>query len=99
MDNSQDNAIEWITNQKMVCVSFSQKKYVNKIMRYLKSHPDEVELVAENKDGSVCAHIPISWVKISPPRKSRELNDEEKAKAAERLKNARAKKNQATDKG
>lgn len=99
MDVSYDNAIEWVVGDKVACVSFYQKKFVNKIKRLEKNFPNDVDIVAENSDGSICAHIPISWVKISPPRKGREFTDEEKALAAERLKNARAKKDQIADEG
>ena len=83
----QENNIEWYTGDDMVTLSFSQKKYVNKIMKHF-DNPD-IQVIAENIDGSICARIPLSWIKISPPRKGREFTDEERAAAAERLKVAR----------
>lgn len=91
MAEIQENNIEWYTGDKVVTLSFSQKKYVSKIQKAAKTHP-EVKILAENSDGSICAHIPLSWVKVSPPRKSRELSEEEKQAAAERLRIAREKK-------
>ena len=91
MDSCQENCIEFLTNQKVMCVSFSQKKWVNRINKLAKDHP-EVEIVAENTDGSVTAHVPISWLKISPKRPGREFTEEEKMAAAERLEKARQKK-------
>ena len=85
-----ENNIEWYTGDKTVTLSFSQKKYVSKILKATKDNPD-IDIVAQNEDGSICAHIPLSWIKISPPRKGREFSDEERAMAAERLKVAREK--------
>lgn len=87
----QDNNIEWYTGDKTVTLSFTQKKYVSKILKYAKTYP-EIDVLAKNSDGSICAHIPLSWVKISPPRKGREFTQEEKEAATERLKIAREKK-------
>lgn len=83
-----ENNIEWYTGDKTVTLSFSQKKYVSKILKAAKDNSD-IDIVAQNEDGSICAHVPLSWIKISPPRKGREFSDEERAMAAERLKVAR----------
>lgn len=92
-DNCIDNCFEWYTGEKRVSVTFSQRKYVNKLKKYAEKYPDEIEIVKENQDGSIFAHIPISWVKFSPPRQGREFTDEERAEAAERMRKAREKKN------
>jgi hypothetical protein len=87
-DTCQENAIEWINGDKEVWVSFSQRKFITKLKKYAKSNSI---YIYENKDGSVYAKIPLSWVKISPPRKGREFSEEEKVEAAERLRIAREK--------
>lgn len=91
MAELQENNVEWYTGDKVATLSFSQRRHVSKIMKYAESHP-EVEIVAKNEDGSICAHIPVSWIKISPPRSGREFTEEEKIQAAERLRIAREKK-------
>ena len=91
MDNCLDNVFEWYTNDKTATVTFSQKKWVTKLKKLMEDHP-EVELVAENEDGSIVAHVPTSWFKFSPPRKGREYTDEEKAAVAARFAEARKKK-------
>ena len=40
----------------------------------------------ENKDGSICAKLPIKYLKISAPRK---VSDEQRQKASERFKKLR----------
>ena len=51
-------------------------------MRYAESRPDEVKLMAENKDGSAYSHVPISYIKVSPPRK---VSEEQREAAGERF--------------
>lgn len=89
MDGCIDNVMEWLTGQKIGSVTFSQKRWVNKIRKYASEFPDDIRIVAENEDGSICAQVPITWFKFSPPRKGREMTDEERAEAAERLRSAR----------
>lgn len=58
--------------------------------KYKHSHSDEVDFV-ENEDGSICGHIPLTWLKVSPPRKVF-LTEEQKRARAEKLQKAREKK-------
>ena len=89
MDNEfwsdQDNNIEFVKDSKRATCTFSQQRYVSKIRKLAAEHPNEVEIVAENKN-SIVAHIPVSYVKISPPR---QMSDEQRQAAGERLKAAR----------
>lgn len=86
MDNEfwsdQDNNIEFVKDSKRATCTFSQQRYVSKIRKLAAEYPDEVQIVAENKN-SIVAHIPVSYVKISPPRK---VSDEQKQAASERFK-------------
>lgn len=51
-------------------------------MRYAERRSDEVRVMAENEDGSAFFHIPISYIKVSPPRK---VSEEQKQAAGERF--------------
>ena len=61
---------------------------------------DEFKYLVENPDGSVCAKLPLKWIKISPTkRNSRIYTEEEKRKAAQakehiRKRKAKEKKNE-----
>ena len=79
-----ENVIEFLRNQKTATVSFSQPRYVNRIRDLAKNNPDDVEICAENEDGSITAHIPTSWVRIIPPRKV-DMSEERKEELRERL--------------
>ena len=75
--------IEWIKGNDYAGVTVpSGTALKSKLMRYAQERPDEVKLMAENKDGSAFFHIPISYVKVSPPRK---VSEEQKKAAGERL--------------
>lgn len=65
MDRLQENLIEWITGSKVATVTFSQKKYINRIKKMAEKYPESVIIEAENDDGSVTAHIPIKAVHLT----------------------------------
>lgn len=89
-DNMNEIAIEWEKGREKATISaYNNSKLKGKIMKYVVSHPNDVD-VYENKDGSIVAHVPTKWVKVSPPRNV----SEEQAKAAgERLRKMRENKN------
>lgn len=62
-----DNVIEFIKDSERATVTFSQGRHKTRIRKLAKNYPAECQIVAENKDGSLCAHIPTAWVRISPP--------------------------------
>lgn len=82
-----ENVIEWITGDDTIAVTVSQKKFVNKIRR-LSLTDENVVILASNKDGSIFAHLPISYLKLSPKRKDN-VSVERKAELAERLRQYR----------
>lgn len=63
-----ENTIEFEKDGKTATLSLSQGRYKSRIRELAKSHPEECEIVVDNKDGSMCAHVPVAWVKITPPR-------------------------------
>lgn len=81
MKELHDNVIEFFTEEKTATLSLHKKKYVNRIKKLAESRAEEVEL-AENSDGTICATIPLKWIKISP---SRQLTEEQREKIHLRL--------------
>lgn len=65
MDRLKENLIEWITGSDTATVTFSQKKYINRVRRLLQKCPWAGEIVAENEDGSITAHISLRAVHIT----------------------------------
>ena len=84
--NNNENCVEFLNNQKTMTVSFCSQKWITKIKKLSQSNPDDVEIIAENKDGSICARLLIKYLKISTPRK---VSDEQRQKASERFKKLR----------
>lgn len=66
-------------------IDFSSTDYVwcKRILALKNKHPDLIEIKTINKDGSVVAKIPLSFLKISPPR-TLSMTDEQKEAQRER---------------
>ena len=79
-------ALNFLNNQHSITVSFCMQKWINKVKKLKEEHPDDVKILAENEDGSICARLPIKYLKISAPRK---VSDEQRQAASERFKKLR----------
>lgn len=77
-----ENAIEFVKDNDRATVSFSQGRYITRIRKLAAERPEECEIVAENKDVSICAHIPVMWIRINP---SIELSEEQRQRKAETM--------------
>ena len=86
-----ENVIEFLNGQKRATVTLSQGRYKTKVEKLAKERPDECKILARNLDGTILAHVPTSWVKISPPRKV-EMSENRKEELRKQLANARNKK-------
>ena len=63
-----ENVIEWVKDGKQATLSLSQRRTITRIKELAESYPKECQVLAENKDGSVYAHIPVKWIRINPRR-------------------------------
>lgn len=54
----------------------------SKLLKYAESRPEEVNHVVVNKDGSMVCHVPVSYIKVSPPR---QVSAEQREAARERF--------------
>ena len=87
MDGCNENVIEFMTNDTRATLSFSQGRYKSVIRKLAEKHPEDCRIIADNKDGSICAHVPVSWLRISPPR---QYTEEQRQQMGERLKQNRS---------
>lgn len=71
-----ENVIEWEKDSKQVTVTLSQKSMISKIKKLAEARPEECQIIAENKDNSIVAHVPRKWIKISPPKEVSEKQKE-----------------------
>lgn len=84
--NNNENCIEFLNNQHSITVSFCMLKWINKVKKLKEEYPDDVKIIAENKDGSICAKLPVKFLKISAPRK---VSEEQRQAASERFRKLR----------
>ena len=67
-DTNNENVIEFLRDAKTATVCFTQGRLISRIKKLQEQHPEQVKITAENRDGSIVAHIPVKWVKINPPK-------------------------------
>ena len=74
-------------------ITSNEQKWINKINKLAEQRSDEVQIICPpvSNEGYILAHVPKSWMKLSPPR-AVNYTEEQKAVMAERMKNARNKK-------
>ena len=77
-----------MNGQDYFSVDSGEKSVINRVIKLKEQFPDKVEIVTENKDGTITARVPADWIKIRP-KTHRELTDEQREAAAERLRAAR----------
>lgn len=83
-ERNTENMIEWLTGQRHIGVTLTDPTYIRKVKELAKKYPDKVQIKAENKDGSIFAHLPKSALKLSII--TRGMSEEAKEKASERMK-------------
>ena len=74
-----ENGIEFIRDARTATVQFSQGRFKTRIKKLAERYP-ECEILVENPDGVLLAHIPVEWIRINP---GVELTEEQKQKRAE----------------
>lgn len=86
VSDATENVIEFEKYFEKATVSFSKPRYINRIKRLAEKHPKECEIVAISKTSRggevICAHIPVSWVKINPGTK---LTEEQRENCRKRF--------------
>ena len=91
-DNNNENCIEFLSGERSAVVSFTNRKHINRIKKLYEERKDDFKYFHENTDGSICAKIPLKWVKLNPGSKTgRVMTEEQKEAARVRLANAKNK--------
>ena len=91
MENSE-NMIEFISGARTATVTFTNQKHINRIKKLYEERKDDFKYFIENPDGSICAKLPLKWIKINAGSKTgRVMTEEQKEAARIRLANARKK--------
>ena len=82
----KENNIEWITGDSTMSITLTSQRHITKIRKLAERKPDEVKIMT-NKDGSIYATLPLSYLKFNPPK---DLTEEQKKELAKRLKRNRS---------
>lgn len=91
-ERNMENVLEFISGARTVTVSFTNQKHINRIKKLYEERKDDFKYFHENTDGSICAKIPLKWIKINSGSKTgRVMTEEQKEAARIRLANARNK--------
>lgn len=87
MAELNENVIEWLDGDETIAVTLHQKRFVNRVQNLAK-HDKNVEILERNKDGSIFAHLPLSYLKLAPKRRNN-ISVERKAELAEQMRKLR----------
>ena len=91
MENTE-NMVEFISGTRTATVTFTNQKHINRMKKLYEERKDDFKYFKENTDGSICAKIPLKWIRINPGSKEGRIMTEEQKEAARiRLANARKK--------
>lgn len=95
MADFRKTSVEYLNVDEYATFYSGENRWINKIIKLAQERPDEVQIIdyPENNFGHITAHIPKSWLKISPP-KEMNLTEEQRLAAAERMRIARESKQQ-----
>ena len=89
-DTNNENCLEFLSGERYVTVSFTNRKHINRIKKLYEERKEDFKYFVENNDGSVCAKIPLKWIKINAGSKEgRTMTEEQKEAARIRLAKAR----------
>ena len=89
----KETVFETDSDNKFATITTNERKWIAKLNKLVEKRPDEVKIVSRPEDnhGYMLAHVPKSYMKLSPP-KVMTFSDEQRRAAGERLKNSRSKK-------
>ena len=91
-ERNTENVLEFISGTRTATVTFTNQKHINRIKKLYEERKDDFKYFVENPDGSVCAKLPLKWIKINAGSKEgRVMTEEQKEAARIRLANARKK--------
>ena len=91
----RENCIEWIEGDTRVTVTTYRKSFKRKLKAYSEENPEEVQIIKENQDGSICAHIPTYYVRIAPKKRVSEERRQELREQFARYREAKCGKTQS----
>ena len=89
----QEIIVTWTRTDEYANFYTSDPVMIRRMKKLMAQSNGEIKAVREDED-SLDLLIPKDCIKITPPKKKRQLSDEERQRRSERMKQARAKKGQ-----
>ena len=83
-----ETSVEYIKGERYLTWYSDEPKWANRI-RQLAADNADVQIISHDGEG-VLAHCPVSWFKAPKPPIKRNMTDEQRQAAAERMKNMRS---------
>lgn len=83
-----ETSVEYIKGERYLTWYSDEPKLANRI-RQLAADNADVNIISDDGEG-VLAHCPVSWFKPPKPPIKRNMTDEQRQAAAERMKNMRS---------
>ena len=72
-----ETVVSFTKGDDKIEVCTAMKKYINQILKFKEQYPDDVDIIAQNKDGSVYARVPLSWFRFVRPKAVRKEKEED----------------------
>ena len=79
-----ETTYEHVAGDKTFTVTAAERWSIAMIKKLKERYPNDVEIVYENTDGSLVAHIPYEWMRIKAKAK-RSLTEEQREVLRERM--------------
>lgn len=84
MADLKETTIDYVVGDKEFTYYTAERRLISKLLKQAESHPDDVQIIHTNPDGSIIAHLPIRWFRApTPPKK---MSDTQLAAARENAK-------------
>lgn len=72
----KETSIGYISGENTATFYSADMFWIQKMRKWVKKYPNDVKLVAVNKDKSMLINVPISWLSVDPNNHMIEVNVE-----------------------
>ena len=86
-----ETAIERVQGDDYCLVYTGERKFINQLLEFQQEYPNEIQL-KDYGDGYLSAHVPYNWFRFIKPPTKRNMTEEQRQAASERMKKAREQK-------
>ena len=84
-----EGSVEFKKGEKYLTWYSDDFAIIRHIKKLQNEHPDDVVVVAED-ESSIVVHVPVNWFREPKPKAKREMTEEQRLAAAERLAKGRS---------